>query len=199
MYRNTFLQNSGFTEANVLYIRKRSTELFNPLLTGTSHFCGGIYLDDNSFTANAGCLNTKHALRFYCMRDDLPTDSAGLVVYKSALDTQNRGSQEFSSNEATAMLDLSVTSFPLVTETIAYDEKEIQVDSRRLELRSVTLDNNYAGHEGTAIHIEGFAHVVMNTVVFTDNGNAIPDTFAAYSPIFENVQQNKLITGVFKL
>jgi hypothetical protein len=79
IYNNTFEQNSGLIEANVLNLRKRVHTLslvpddFDRSSPDVDEFvqkdldCGGFHISKNHFSKNIGCHNTLGAMYIYCI------------------------------------------------------------------------------------------------------------------------------------
>ena len=197
---NTFTKNSGFLYSDALYIRKITTNIYNPSLTDTTHYWSNIYMASNSFTNNIGwAATTEGTVKVYWYSTNTP-GSSDYYTNSIYLDHQSLVSNTPSSTDQTSFISLSPSSFTTKQYTLTYGGTygTITFNMQKALFTSNTFTSNYGGYKGAIISIEGFPYFDFTSSVFSSNGNNIPDFMQLYSPIVNNVQSSNTVSGQFK-
>ena len=197
---NVFTKNSGFLYSDALYIRKITTNIYNPSLTEAIHYWSNIYMASNSFTNNIGwAATTEGTVKVYWYSTNTP-GSSDYFTNNIYLDHQSLVSNTPSSTDQTSFISLSPSTFTVKQYSLSYGGSygTITLNMQQAVFLSNTFTSNYGGLNGAIISIEGFPYFAFTSSVFSYNGNNIPDFTQLYSPIVNNVQSSSTVSGLFK-
>jgi len=116
--------------------------------------CGGIHLEGNTFSKNAGCSGTHGAIYAYCYSDD-ETRFPG--TYHSSTDSY---SQDTSSAYSWVSGTVAVGNGSQYAFT--YRQEQIVVDQTWLRMTDNLIKNNLAGKTSSIVELVAFPQVQLS-------------------------------------
>lgn len=173
---NTFTQNAGYLDSNVIFIRARGDVAQTVTTTipnsNANLFCTGYHFESNTFTNNFGCSQKAGGpIRFECV-DYAATQSSNNDRY--TLTTLGAG-------VLTSYCAVNAASvFTASTFTTSYNGITYTVDFKKINFKANTYTGNFYSAGNSLIHLEGAPRVFFDTETFTNNGDNCREAINKY-------------------